>query len=86
MPQGITELIGFGAAILTTTAYIPQFLKVWKSRSARDISRRMYIMLCTGVLLWLVYGLLLDSLPIILANGVTLVLTLAILFLKVRHG
>ncbi|HEY9167513.1 MAG TPA: SemiSWEET transporter [Candidatus Kryptonia bacterium] len=81
----MTETIGFLAAILTTTAFIPQFLKVWKTRSTKDISLRMYLMLCAGVFLWLIYGVLLNSLPIILANGVTLVLTLAILGLKLRH-
>jgi len=81
----LTEAIGFIAAILTTTAYVPQFVKVWRTRSTRDISVRMYSMMCTGVFLWLVYGIRLNSLPIILANGTTLVLTLAILFLKLRH-
>ncbi len=81
----MTETIGFIAAVLTTTAFVPQFLKVWKTRSTRDISLRMYLMLCTGIFLWLVYGIRLNSLPIILANGVTLGLTLAILGLKIRH-
>ncbi|HUI31360.1 MAG TPA: SemiSWEET transporter [Candidatus Acidoferrales bacterium] len=81
----MTEIIGFLAAILTTIAFVPQFLKVWRTRSTRDISLRMYLMLCTGVFLWLLYGIQLGSLPIILANSVTLVLTLAILSLKVRH-
>ncbi len=83
--QTLTEIIGFVAAILTTTAFIPQFLKVWKTRSTKDISMRMYLMLCSGVFLWLVYGLRLRSFPIMLANGVTLILTLAILVLKIRH-
>ncbi len=81
----LTETIGFIAAILTTTAFIPQFIKVWKTRSTRDISMRMYLMLCTGILLWLIYGIRLHSIPIILANGVTLSLTLAILGLKIKH-
>ena len=81
----LTETIGFLAAILTTTAFVPQFIKVWKTRSTRDISMRMYLMLCSGVFLWLIYGIRLRSLPIILANGVTLALTFAILGLKIRH-
>jgi len=80
------EAIGFLAAILTTTAFVPQFIKVWKTRSVKDISLRMYLMLCTGVFLWLIYGIMLGSLPIILANAVTFVLTLAILVLKIKHG
>ncbi|MCL4512138.1 MAG: SemiSWEET transporter [Bacteroidetes bacterium] len=81
----MTEAVGFIAAVLTTTAFVPQFIKVWKTRSTQSISLRMYLMLCTGVLLWLVYGFEIRSLPVILANGVTLVLTLAILVLKIRY-
>lgn len=81
----LTDAIGFVAAILTTTAFVPQFIKVWKTRSAKDISMRMYLMLSSGVFLWLIYGIRLRSLPIILANGVTLSLTLAILGLKIKH-
>ena len=82
----MTETIGFAAAIFTTLAYLPQVIKVWKSRSAKDISMRMYAMMSTGVFLWLVYGIRLRSWPIILANGVTLALTLAILGLKIKHS
>lgn len=81
----MTETIGFIAAVFTTFAYLPQFLKVWKSRSAKDISLKMYTMMCAGVLLWLVYGLRLRSLPIIVANSVTLALTVSILALKIKH-
>ncbi len=81
----MTEAIGFIAAVFTTFAYLPQFIKVLKSRSAKDISMKMYAMMTTGVLLWLIYGIRLRSLPIIVANGVTLALTAAILGLKIRH-
>lgn len=81
----LTETIGYLAAVLTTAAYIPQFLKVWKTRSAKDISLRMYLMMCSGVFLWLVFGIRLGSLPIILANGITFILTVAILGMKIRH-
>ncbi len=80
-----TEIIGFAAAILTTAAYIPQFVKVWKTRSTKDISLRMYLMMCSGVFLWLVFGIRLRSLPIILANGITFILTAALLGMKIRH-
>lgn len=83
--MALTEIIGFAAAILTTAAYIPQFVKVWKTRSTKDISLRMYLMMCSGVFLWLVYGIRLCSLPIILANGTAFLLTLAILGMKIRH-
>ena len=81
----MTDIIGYAAAVLTTTAFIPQFVKVWKTRSTEGISLRMYLMFCVGVLLWFIYGTELRSLPIILANGVTLLLTLAILAMKIRY-
>lgn len=81
----MTETIGFIAALLTTTAFVPQFLKVWRTRSTQDISLRMYLMLSAGVLLWLIYGIRLGSLPIIFANGATLTLALSILALKIRY-
>lgn len=81
----MTETIGFIAALLTTTAFVPQFLKVWRTRSTQDISFRMYLMLSAGVLLWLIYGIRLSSLPIVFANGATLALALSILALKIKY-
>ncbi len=78
-------LLGLVAGTLTTIAFVPQFLKTWKSKSAQDVSLGMLVIFCTGVFLWLLYGIFLGALPIILANAVTLVLTGAILFLKVRY-
>jgi len=80
----LTETIGFIAAFLTTTAFLPQFIKVWRTRSTQDISLRMYLLLCAGVLLWLAYGVRLHSLPIILANGITFGLAVGIVGLKLR--
>ncbi|MFZ1082790.1 MAG: SemiSWEET transporter [Candidatus Kryptoniota bacterium] len=81
----MTETIGYIAAVLTTTAFVPQFLKVWKTRSTQDISLRMYLILCAGLLLWLIYGIEMNSLPIILANSMTLALALMILAFKIRY-
>lgn len=78
----MTNLIGTLAGILTTIAFIPQVIKTWRTRSARDISLFMFLLFSSGVLLWLVYGLLIDSMPIILANGITLALSVSILVLK----
>lgn len=82
--DGVT-LLGLTAGVLTTTAFIPQFYKAWRSRSTHDISLWMYVNITTGIALWLVYGLLINSLPVILANVVTLVIALAILVLKIRY-
>ena len=73
------------AGTLTTIAFIPQLQQTWRTRSANDVSLGMLLTFITGVFLWLNYGLMLDALPIILANLITLVLTLAILILKMRY-
>jgi MtN3 and saliva related transmembrane protein len=74
------------AGTLTTIAFVPQLTKTWKTKSAEDISFGMFAIFCTGVLLWLLYGVLIGALPVILANSVTLVLAGAILVLKLRYG
>ena len=83
--MNLTTLIGTIAAILTTSSFLPQVIKTWKTKSAKDISLKMYIILCTGVLLWFVYGLLLSDLPIIIANAVAFLFTLSVIFLKIKY-
>ncbi|MGY8949279.1 MAG: SemiSWEET transporter [Flavobacteriales bacterium] len=78
------ELIGFIAAILTTVAFIPQVYKVWQTKSVSGMSLTMYLIFFCGVLLWLVYGLIINSLPMIIGNAVTIVLTLIILYFLLR--
>jgi MtN3 and saliva related transmembrane protein len=82
---GIT-LLGLVAGTLTTLAFLPQLFKVWRSKSAKDISMTWLVTFSGGVLLWLIYGIMLGQLPILLANAVTLGLTLIILFFKLRYG
>ena len=74
------------AAILTTSSFIPQAVKTLRSRNTAGISLAMYVIFTAGVTLWLVYGIYLVSWPMILANTVTLLLSLSILLLKLRHG
>jgi MtN3 and saliva related transmembrane protein len=76
--------IGLAAAVCTTVAFIPQLVRVWRLRSAREISTIMFSVFSLGTFLWLVYGICLRALPIILANAISLVLALAILALKLR--
>jgi MtN3 and saliva related transmembrane protein len=78
--------IGLLAALLTTAAFLPQVLHTLATRDTRGISLPMYVIFVTGVLLWLIYGLLTGDLPLILANAITLLLAGAILYLKLRHG
>ncbi len=81
----LTLTIGLAAGTLTTAAFVPQVVKTWRTRSTRDISLGMFSILCTGVALWLLYGLLTGDLPVILANIVTLLLAGTVLILKVKH-
>lgn len=81
-----TDLIGFAAGLLTTIAFIPQVVKIWRSKSADDVSLATFIAFAVGVALWLAYGILRQEPPIILWNAVTLVLAGAILAMKVRFG
>jgi MtN3 and saliva related transmembrane protein len=78
------EKLGFAAAFCTTTAFVPQLVRVIRLRSARDISLPTFLMFSIGVFLWLLYGLYTGSKPVIASNGVTLVLSLSILILKLR--
>lgn len=82
----MNDLIGYLAAGLTTLSFLPQALHTFRTRDVSGISLGMYSMFTTGVALWLVYGLLLGSWPLIAANSVTLTLALAILVMKLRYG
>jgi MtN3 and saliva related transmembrane protein len=86
MLQHSTELVGYCAAFLTTCSFVPQAWLTFRSRDVSGVSLGMYGVFTVGVALWLMYGLLMDALPIVLANGITLVLALAILVMKVRYG
>ncbi len=77
-----TELLGLIAGLFTTVAFVPQVVKIWKSRHAKDISLAMFAIFSTGVALWIVYGFTIGSLPVILSNSITFALALAILALK----
>ena len=78
-------ILGLVAATLTTSAFLPQMIKTWQSKSAKDVSLGMLISFCIGVFLWLIYGLYLQALPIIIANSLTLILNLIILWLKIKY-
>jgi len=77
-------LLGLIAGTLTTAGFLPQLIKAWKSHSTKDISLLMYVIICTGILLWLIFGLCIGSLPVIVANAATLLIAIAILILKIK--
>ncbi|MFA6016202.1 MAG: SemiSWEET transporter [Gallionellaceae bacterium] len=82
----LTEQIGSLAALLTTASFIPQVWQIFRSHHTKDISLGMYIAFTAGVALWLVYGVLLVSWPIIIANSITLCLAGSVLIMKIRFG
>jgi MtN3 and saliva related transmembrane protein len=79
-----TELVGTAAACCTTLSFVPQIVHIIKTRNTDGISLKMYAVFVTGIFLWLMYGLMLNSLPIIVANAITLVLAGSILMMKIR--
>lgn len=81
-----SDLTGYLAAFLTTASFIPQALHTFRTRDVRGISLGMYAVFTTGVALWLVYGLLIGAWPVVVANALTLALSLAILIMKLRFG
>jgi MtN3 and saliva related transmembrane protein len=80
------EWLGVVAGILTTIAFVPQVLRMHRTRSARDFSAPMLLLFNAGIALWLAYGLLIGSHGLVLANGVTLLLSAYILAMKLRFG
>jgi len=79
------ESIGIIAAILTTSAFIPQVYKIYKEKKAQGVSLLMYLIMFVGVLLWLVYGVLIGSIAIIIANSVTAILQLFVIIFKLKN-
>lgn len=79
-----SQLIGLAAAALTTFSFVPQVVKIWRTRRAEDISLPAFSMMSTGVFLWFVYGLILRDLPLILANAITFALASSVLGLTIR--
>lgn len=84
--QHAENLIGSVAAVLTTSAFVPQAWLTWKTRRAESVSLGMYVIFTLGVALWLVYGLLIEAWPVIVANSITLALAIFILMMKLRFG
>ena len=78
--------LGLVAAFCTTLAFLPQVVMTWKTRSTGDISLGTFLLLMLGLVLWLTYGVLLGDAPLIVANGITLILAGSILVFKLRYG
>ncbi|MBL8263025.1 MAG: SemiSWEET transporter [Xanthomonadaceae bacterium] len=80
------EWAGYTAAAMTTLAFVPQAVKTIRTKDTRSISLGMYLVFTAGIAMWLVYGIALDSMPMILSNIVTFILSATILGLKLKHG
>lgn len=78
-------ILGICAGILTTGSFIPQVIKIYKTRETKDISMAMFIILAIGIALWLIYGFYIRSLPVIVANAVTLVLSSVVILFKLKY-
>jgi MtN3 and saliva related transmembrane protein len=85
LPNMLSTAIGLTAATLTTISFLPQVIKTWKSKSAKDLSLGMFLVFCIGTLLWLIYGILVKDIPVITANAVTLVLSSILVYFKFRY-
>ncbi len=77
------EIFGYIAAVLTTAAFLPQLIKTLKTKKADDVSLVTLIMFIIGVLCWIIYGYKISSIPILIANLITLILNLLILISKI---
>ena len=84
-PSWLPTLIGSVGAVCTTGAFVPQVVRVWRLKRADEISLATFLAFAVGTSVWLVYGFLIDSIPVIVANGATLVLALTIVVLKLSY-
>ena len=85
MPRYVAEMIGMLAGTCTTISLLPQLIRIWRSKSARDISLAMFSVFGIGILLWLVYGIGVHSPAVIATNAASLLLAVAILALSMRY-
>lgn len=79
------EIIGLVAATCTTSAFVPQVYKAWRYKSTKDVSLSMYLVIVLGTILWFIYGVYHNSISIMLANGITVVLAFLVVLLKIQH-
>ena len=79
------KLLGLVAGTLTTIAFVPQVVRTYRTRSAKDLSLNMFLIFCVGTICWLIYGILIRDVPVMIANSVTLVLAVVLLFFKFSY-
>ena len=82
----INEVVGFGAAVLTTIAFLPQVYKTWKTKDVSSLSLPMLFLFFIGIVLWLIYGFLLHSPSMIFANSITVISAFLLLYFKLKYS
>jgi MtN3 and saliva related transmembrane protein len=80
------ELLGMSAGLISSITFIPQVIKTWRSKSAKDISLLMFTFATASVIMWLIYGILINNIPIIFTNGTILVFSSLMLYFKFKYG
>ncbi|MDJ0554167.1 MAG: SemiSWEET transporter [Microcoleaceae cyanobacterium MO_207.B10] len=83
--MNLVTVLGLLAGSLTTISFLPQVIKTWRTRSTKDISLEMFAIFCSGVLIWIIYGILVKDIPVIFTNVATLTLASPILFFKIKY-
>jgi MtN3 and saliva related transmembrane protein len=81
----MADLVGYIAACFTTFSLLPQILRIWRLKEARDVSLFLPLMIVVGSVLWSVYGILISSVPVIVANAIALVIALITVFFTIRY-
>ncbi|MGD1702013.1 SemiSWEET transporter [Dapis sp. BLCC M229] len=83
--MNLVTILGLLAGSLTTISFLPQVIKTWRTRSTKDISLEMFAIFCSGVLIWIIYGTLVQDIPVIFTNVATLSLASPILWFKLKY-
>lgn len=81
-----TDILGYAAGAITSLTFLPQVIKTWKEKSAKDVSLMMFIIAAVNEVMWIVYGALLNNWVIILTNAIVLAMSLTMIFLKLRYS
>ena len=79
-----TEILGLAAGTITSITFLPQVLHIWKTKSAKDLSMSMLLLLILGVVMWLTYGIITQAVPIIYTNSMVLIMSIILLVFKIK--
>ncbi len=81
-----TDILGYAAGAITSLTFLPQVIKTWKDKSAKDVSLMMFIIAAINEVMWIIYGVLLNNWVIILTNAIVLAMSLTMIFLKLKYS